>query len=122
NEEEIVDAFGEFALGVKPGGVLIANGTDLNVAKVIGKLPADLRCETFGLDKSRPFSKGRDKKCNFYAQNIQLKDELYAFDVYHNGELLGATKITLPGRHNILNALTVVAIAVNAGLPCQQVL
>jgi len=122
NEEEIVDAFGEFALGVKPGGVLIANGTDLNVAKVIGKLPADLRCETFGLDKSCPFSKGRDKKCNFYAQNIQLKDGLYAFDVYHNDELLGATKIALPGRHNILNALAVVAMATGAGLPAQQIL
>ena len=112
NEEEIVNAFGEFALGVKPGGVLIANGTDLNVAKIIGKLPADLRCETFGFDKT----------CNFSAQNIQLKDGLYTFDVYHNDELLGTTKIALPGRHNILNALAVVAIAVNAGLPCQQVL
>ena len=122
NEEEIVDAFSKFALGVKPGGVLIANGTDLNVAKVIGKLPADLRCETFGLDKFRPFSKGRDKKCNFYAQNIQLKGGLYAFDVYHNGELLGATKIALPGRHNILNALAVVAMATGAGLPAQQIL
>ena len=112
NEEEIVDAFGKFALGVKAGGVLIANGTDLNVAKVIGKLPADLRCETFGLDKTY----------NFSAQNIQLKDELYAFDVYHNGELLGATKISLPGRHNILNALAVVAMATGAGLPAQQIL
>jgi UDP-N-acetylmuramate--alanine ligase len=112
NEEEIVDAFGEFALGVKPDGVLIANGADLNVAKVIGKLPADLRCETFGLDKTY----------NFSAQNIQLTNGLYTFDVYHNGELLGATKISLPGRHNILNALTVVAMAINAGLPCQQVL
>jgi len=112
NEEEIVDAFGEFALGVKPGGVLIANGTDLNVAKVIGKLPADLRCETFGLDKTY----------NFSAQNIQLTNGLYTFDVYHNGELLGATKIALPGRHNILNALIVVAMATGAGLPAQQIL
>ncbi len=112
NEEEIVDAFGEFALGVKPGGVLIANGTDLNVAKVIGKLPADLHCETFGLDKT----------CNFSAQNIQLKNGLYTFDVYHNDELLGTTKIALPGRHNILNALTVVAMAVNVGLSPQQIL
>jgi len=112
NEEEIVDAFSKFALGVKPGGVLIANGTDLNVAKVIGKLPADLRCETFGLDKT----------CNFSAQNIQLTNGLYTFDVYHNDELLGATKIALPGRHNILNALTVVAMAVNVGLSPQQIL
>jgi len=122
DEAEIVDAFEQFAKGIKPNGVLIANGQDPNVAKVIRQLPGDQRCETFGLDESRPFSKGRDKNCNFYAQNIQLIDGLYAFDVYHNGKLLGATKISLPGRHNILNALAVVAMAINAGLPCQQIL
>jgi len=112
NEDEIVNAFSQFALGVKPDGVVIANGRDANVAKVIRQLKTDLRCETFGLDKN----------CNFYAQNIQLIDGLYAFDIYHNGNLLGATKIPLPGRHNILNALAVVAMAVNAGLQPQQIL
>ena len=110
DENEIVDAFGQFAAGVKPEGVLIANGQDANVAKVIGKLPADLRCETFGLDKT----------CNFYAENIELNDGLYAFDVYNNGKLLGATKISLAGRHNILNALAVVAMTIRAGLEPQK--
>ncbi len=112
DENEIVDAFGEFARGVKPDGVLIANGADSNVAKVIGHLGADLRCETFGLDKN----------CSFCAQDIKLNDGLYAFDVYHNGKLLGEARISLPGRHNILNALAVVAMAAGAGLPCQQIL
>ncbi len=112
DENEIVSAFGEFAFGIKPGGVLIANGEDPNVAGVISKLPPDLRCETFGLDKG----------CNFSARNIRLKDGLYSFDVYHNGRLLGATQISLPGKHNILNALAVVAMAVNAGLEPRQVL
>jgi len=106
NEDEIVEAFGEFALGTKPEGVVIANGQDANVAKIIRQPTSELRCETFGLDKN----------CNFYAKNIVLNEGLYAFDVYHNGKLLGGTKISLPGRHNILNALAVVAMAVNAGL------
>ncbi|GAF89024.1 unnamed protein product, partial [marine sediment metagenome] len=123
DENDIVDAFRHFALGVKPDGVLIANGQDANVAKIImdsrfrgndreGGGDNSIRCETFGLDEN----------CNFYAENITLNDGLYAFDVYHNGELLGATRISLPGRHNILNALTVMAVAVNAGLPPQQIL
>jgi UDP-N-acetylmuramate--alanine ligase len=111
NEDEIVEAFGEFALGVKAGGVLIANGEDANVAKARRKLPADLRCKTFGLDKN----------CDFYAQNIELINRLYTFDVYHNGKLLGATRISLPGKHNILNALAVVAMAAGAGLSPQVI-
>ena len=112
NEDEIVEAFGEFALGIKPDGVVIANEQDNNVAKIIGQLEAEMRCETFGLDEN----------CNFHARHITLIDGLYAFDVYHNGKLLGATRISVPGTHNILNALAVVATAVNAGLDCRQIL
>ena len=112
DEAEIVEAFEQFARGIKPGGVLIANGKDSNVAKVIRQLPADRRYETFGLDEN----------CNFYAKNLALNDGLYSFEVYHNGELLGPARITLPGRHNVLNALAVVAAATCAGLPAQKIL
>ncbi|UCF00280.1 MAG: UDP-N-acetylmuramate--L-alanine ligase [Planctomycetota bacterium] len=111
NEDEIIEAFSQFARGVRPGGVLIANGEDSNVAKTIRQLSADLRCETFGLNKN----------CNFSARNIQLINGLYTFDIYHNGDMLGAARISLPGRHNILNALAVVAMAVNISLPTQQI-
>jgi UDP-N-acetylmuramate--alanine ligase len=116
DESEIVEAFEAFAKGIKKGGVLIANGQDKNVVKVIDSClrrnDNGMRCETFGLDEN----------CNFYAQNLQLNNGLYAFDIYHNGNLLGAAKISLPGKHNIYNALAVTAVAVNAGLPAEQIL
>ncbi len=112
DEDEIVETFGQFAFGTKPNGLVIANGQDKNAAKIIRQLGTDLRCETFGLDEN----------CNFYAKNIALNDGLYGFDVYHNGTLLGTTKISLPGRHNILNALAVVAISFNLGLEPEKIL
>jgi UDP-N-acetylmuramate--alanine ligase len=112
DEAEIVEAFEQFVMGIKPAGVLIANGKDLNVAKVIRQLPTDRRCETFGLDED----------CNFYAKNLALNDGFYSFDVYHNGKMLGSVRITLPGRHNVLNALAVIAAATYAGLPAQEIL
>jgi len=112
DEDDIVEAFGEFALGTRPGGTVIANGQDANVAKIIRRLGTDLRCETFGFDES----------CNFYVENIALNDGLYAFDVYHNGKLLGTTNISLPGKHNILNALAVIAMAINIGLEPERAL
>ena len=112
DEDQIVDAFCDFALGVKPQGLLVANGADSNVAKVISKLPADFRRETFGLDRN----------CDFYADNIELNDGFYTFDTYHNGNLLGKTRISLPGNHNILNALAVVAMAINMGLEPGRIL
>jgi UDP-N-acetylmuramate--alanine ligase len=112
DEDQIVDAFCDFALGVKPNGVLIANGTDSNVAKVISMLPPDFRRQTFGLDKN----------CDFYADNIELNEGFYTFDVYHNGKLLGPARNSLPGTHNILNGLAVVAMAINIGLDASQIL
>jgi UDP-N-acetylmuramate--alanine ligase len=112
SEQEIVEAFSEFARGLKPGGVLIANGQDPNVATVIKQLGDDCRCETFGLDDS----------CDFYAQNVRLNDGFYSFEVFHNRHLLGTAQIALPGKHNVLNALAVVAMAVNAGVEPQDVL
>jgi UDP-N-acetylmuramate--alanine ligase len=112
DEAEIVDAFRDFAMNLKPNGVLIANGQDSNVKKIFQHLGTDVPCETFGLDQA----------CTFYAQNLHLEDGLYAFDVYHHGELLGSTRIGLPGRHNVLNALAVVATAAGAGANAQDIL
>jgi len=135
DQDEIVEAFAEFARGVKPDGVIIANGQDANVAKILmdsrfrgnDKRNANNRRgandkESGGGNRISYETFGLDENCNFYAENIALNDGLYTFDVYHNGELLGATRISVPGMHNILNALAVVAIAVNAGLDCGQIL
>jgi len=115
DEDEIVEAFHDFALATKPGGVLIANGQDANVAKImadLGRRADTVPCETFGLDES----------CNFCARNIALEDGLYRFDVYRDGTFLGSTRISLPGRHNILNALAVIAMATHIGLEAECIL
>ena len=111
DEKDIVDAFGDFALGTKPDGVVIANGTDENVAQVIQKLPPDLKYLTFGLDPS----------CDFYSENIRLVDGLYTFEVYQNDSLLGEVQIALPGKHNVLNALAVIAAAANTNLDINNI-
>ncbi len=112
DENEIVEAFGQFALRIKSGGVLIANGQDPNTAKIINQLADRIQYETFGLDE----------RCNFFARNMALNNGLYEFEVYHNGRLLGPTRISLPGRHNIFNALAVTALATRVGLSSEKIL
>jgi len=112
DESEVVDAFGEFAGCVRPGGLIIANGMDKNVATVLSTLEGGQQYVTFGLDAD----------CDFYAENIELIDGLYHFDVCHKASLLGRVGISLPGEHNISNALAVVATAVLAGVEAEVVL
>jgi len=111
DEDEIVEAFINFALGTRTDGLVVANGADGNVAKVIHRIGDDSEVVTFGF-----------RDCDFTADNLRLNDGLYSFDVYKQGSKLGATAISLPGAHNVLNALAVVAMAVNAGLDPNQVL
>ena len=115
DEAEIVGAFCDFTMGVKPGGTIIANGEDKNTKLIIldSRLRGnDRRIETFG------FGKG----CDYHADNIEENNGLYTFDVFHNERPLGQTKTSIPGRHNVANALAVIAIAVNADVVPDTVL
>ena len=115
DEDEIIGAFAAFVRQIRPDGVLIAGGNDPNVAPIVGQLRrrnGGPRCETFGLDEA----------CDFHAGNIKLTNGYYSFDVYGRNELLGRAKITVPGIHNVQNALAVVALATNAGVSAHQAL
>ncbi len=112
DESDIVDAFAEFTACIKARGLIIANSADENVATVLSRLEPHQKYVTFGLDAD----------CDFYADNIELIDGLYHFDIFHNADFLGRVGISLPGEHNILNALAVVAAAVSAGVEAGAVL
>ncbi len=110
--EEITEAFCAFAGGIRGGGTLIANGEDEHVKEVVRVLSGRVQCETFGL--------GVD--CDFTARNARLVDGCYSFEICRKGEVLGTADIQLPGRHNILNALAVTALALKAGLSEEDVI
>jgi len=112
DEEEIVEAFEQFALNVRPDGVLVACGSDVNVKRVLERVRPHRQCQTFGLEAG----------CDFQGADLVLEEGLYRFTVYHQGHLVGTTRISVPGLHNVTNALAVVAMAVNAGLEPGEVL
>jgi len=112
DEEDIVESFYQFAQGTKLDGLIVANGKDPNVAKVVSRLAGQRACVTFGLDSG----------CNFCAGNIRQIDGYYHFDLFQEGRKLGTARISLPGLHNVHNATAVVAMAVSVGVEPEQVL
>jgi len=110
--DDILDAFTEFASGVKPGGVLIANGQDKNTVRVLRRFKTEPKIIQYGLDAY----------CDISARNPALADGCYEFDIYHKNSLLGRTRISLPGAFNILNALAVTAVCIHAGLDGETIL
>ena len=112
DEDDIIDAFAEFASGVKPGGVLIANGQDKNTVRVLRRFKSEPKIIQYGLDAH----------CDISARNPALVDGCYEFDIYHKNTRLGRTRIALPGAFNILNALAVTAVCIHAVLDGETIL
>ena len=68
-------------------------------------------------DRSRAVSYGESSVAAYQSRNIQLTAGGSRFDVHHSGELLGSVDLGVPGRHNVSNALAVIALASELGVP-----
>lgn len=53
---------------------------------------------------------------DYHAENVQIENEQFAFDLCQNNTVLGRFVFGLPGRHNLMNALTALAMAHNYGV------
>lgn len=60
---------------------------------------------------------GVNESAKFNAFNIRIEDGSYVFDVQTPNEILKDFRFGLPGRHNLMNALMALAMAVSFGTP-----
>jgi UDP-N-acetylmuramate: L-alanyl-gamma-D-glutamyl-meso-diaminopimelate ligase len=61
-------------------------------------------------------SYGLEEGAEWTIRNLAVKPGATSFDVMHNGMFYGACKSPMPGRHNALNALAVIAVLDRLGL------
>jgi UDP-N-acetylmuramate--alanine ligase len=102
-------AFTEFAEHLPPDGLLVVNGDDEGCRQIAAS--AHTRVQTFGL------------KCaaNWEAKDLALTDGRYAFTVVHDGQPLGRIALGIAGRHNVANALAVIALAHDCGVAWESI-
>lgn len=55
------------------------------------------------------------QQSDFHARDIEVKDGKYEFTFVHQGKHYPGFKLSLPGRHNIDNALMAMAMAIEVG-------
>ena len=99
--DDIKDAFVQFANKVPFYGAVALNIDDENVKSIL--LRIEKKVIKFGL------SKDADVK----AHNIRLKDGRYVFKVNDLGEI----HLSIPGKHNIYNALAAISICLELNVP-----
>lgn len=67
--------------------------------------------------KRRYLSYGFSSQADFYATEVQHLQGRTSFTAHFQGKELGRISFKLPGRHNVLNALAVVAVAMELEVP-----
>lgn len=67
--------------------------------------------------KKRLVTYGLTSQADFMAYEIEYEGDRTSFLVHYRGEALGRLSIRMPGRHNVLNALAAVAVAMELDMP-----
>ncbi len=108
--EHIASSFDKFAKLVPEDGAVIAYDANPFVKRVIENLP---NAVTFGLSES----------CDYYASDIDFDTEgMPSFTVNHGGRALCEIKLSIPGEHNILNALSAFACCHILGVETEKII
>ena len=99
NFSKLVDSYRLFINNVRDGGLAVICGDD----PVLQQIRGDLRPNLL----SYGFSDHADVK----GENVEMKGLSSRFGIRYKNKHLGDIELKVPGRHNILNALGAVAVA-----------
>ncbi len=98
NKSEVLQAFAQFS---RQSAVTVYNGDDRDLAEAIGNSGV-----SFGFSESN----------DFRAVNlIKNADGAYSFSLIFRGKCLGDINLSIMGKHNVLNALAAISVAVLEG-------
>ena len=91
--EHIVQSFKKFVNQIPTSGVVIAYGDNPFVKDVLR-------------DKMNKITYGYSEGNDFYAENIRFDESGYPeFDICYKSKLIAHLKLSVPGEHNVLNAM-----------------
>ncbi|MFA7148171.1 MAG: UDP-N-acetylmuramate--L-alanine ligase [Syntrophomonadaceae bacterium] len=102
--ENIQKAFKLFVDEVKPDGFALLYNGDASVAKI--KAATSSKIITYG----------EKADCDYYMQDWQVAGKGSKFSVFFKGLYLGEVILSVPGKHNSLNALATMATVHEIGL------
>ncbi|CAM4362763.1 UDP-N-acetylmuramate--L-alanine ligase [Paenibacillus tarimensis] len=105
-------AYVRFLSQVKEDGKAIVCIDDENVREVLAQ------SEGKG---GRIITYGIDSPADYKAEDIKLGDRKVSFNLVKEGSVLGRIELSVPGLHNVSNALATVITCLEAGVPFAEV-
>ncbi len=81
----------------------------------------DPHAARLGSARPRALSYGEAEGADYRLENLHVADFQSRFEVFRRGERLGEVLLNVPGRHNASNAVAVVALASEIGIPFEKI-
>ena len=107
--EEIQHSFRTFAELVPENGWVVYNADDANTDHALTGI--ERQTVTFGLDRPARFT----------AQNLIFHNGLARFDLVDDGKYICHIRLSVPGRHNVMNALAAASAARCMGVGAEAI-
>jgi len=101
---KLKQAYAKFLSQVKEDGIAIVCQDDPEIRELIPMIKSEV--VTFGIDAD----------ADYMATDIALGDRKVSFRVKHRGQQLGDVTLSVPGRHNVYNAMATIITCLKAGL------
>lgn len=84
-------------------------------SKMVLYCRADKGASRIAKEHANAVSYGWDLDADWSAQRVELSEEKSTFTLYKKHEAVGRVQLGIPGRHNVLNALAALALALELG-------
>ena len=111
NLENIVRSFGKYVKLLPEDGLLVINWDDENCRTIARNTLA--KTVTYGIENDN---------ANFIARNISFNTNGFpTFDVYYNNNFYKTIRLTVPGIHNVMNALACIAVCHEYGIEKENI-
>lgn len=108
---KLKQAYVSFLRNTKPDGCAVVCADDDNIRELLPQVE-ERRIVTFGIVSD---------DAEYRATDIVLGDRCATFSVSHRDQVLGSVTLSVPGQHNVYNALATVIVCLEAGVPFAEI-
>lgn len=106
--DNLINSFRKYLFNTKPCGTVVYNAEDENSLRMIDGWTG--KKVSYGV-----------KKGDVHAENLNDENGVYCFDCVAFGKPLAHIKLSVPGAHNVKNALATAAACLCAGISAEEI-
>lgn len=110
NYENLKRAYQQYLKQVRPDGTSILCYDDEYIKEILSEL-----------NGNHIITYGCDDRADYVATDLKFAKRASSFTVINHGETLGKIELSVPGKHNVLNAMATIVVCLEIGMDLNDI-